>query len=543
MRFVVKIVFSMLIVSFLVFWGCQNKSDYSIRQKRVPSSIVSGQQLRDFLSDMSVRVEEGTDDPNYCSAELNKAYETLLHMNAESSGIMNLSTSDWESLVNLSFHTRLEIKEQLKRFNLDTTEQKNCLQSIKSIVRAMRYMEDYLVEMIYTNRTNKGDELKAKSFDSLQGQGPHFLINPKFARDFKSFIDLKSGDLIISRGGAYSSAAIARIGKNDTQFSHLSLVHRGESGKLSIVESLIEVGALSYDFEKFLDYRHSLLVVFRHSDPKLAQKAADYMFERVNQALDSGIAIPYDFKMDYKKHDELFCSEVAYEAYHVASNGKVEIPTYKTAFSSENLPFLQMSGLDLDHQNIDAFRTFAPGDIQFDSEFEVVAEFRNPAKLEDSRVKDAILTKIFEWMHKYNYRFDPSLKINTITYSSWLFRRTPIVKKLLEDKFPLNMGVSQLQVFLMLDKVGEVLQARVEEIQSNADIALTPIQIYGILDEYRREDEKRYQIYKERSEDLRKLRAHAQKTRNSSLHEEMNLRREIKLNRPHFHKDYRSIKE
>lgn len=536
-----KIAFSTLILSLLVFLGCQKNSDYSIRQKRVPSSIISGQQLRDFLSDMAARVEEGTNDPSYCSTELNKAYETLLNMNAQSSGVLELSMADWERLVNLSFHTRLQIKEELKRFKLESQEQRECLKAVKSIVRAMRYMEDYLVELIYLEKHN--EELVAENFDSLQGQGPHFLINPKFSREFESYKDLKSGDIIISRGGAYSSAAIARIGQNDTQFSHLSLIHKDEAGNLSTIESLIEVGALTSKFKKFLDYKHSRLVVFRHPDRELAKKAADHMYERMNQALDSGQAIPYDFKMEYKKHDQLFCTEVAYEGYHVASQGEVEIPSYTTSFSEGNLPFLQMAGLGLDEQSVQTFRTFSPGDIQFDSSFDIVAEYRNPAKLQDSRVKDAILTKIFEWMGKYDYEFDPSFKVNAVTYTSWVLRRTPLVRKMLEEKFPLNMNPSQLQVFLMLDKVGEVLQKRVDDIQAKADVPLTPIQIYGLLDEYRREDEKRYRIYKQRLKDLRELEVHAGARRNASFNEEMNLRREMKANRAHFHKDYRAFKE
>ena len=44
------------------------------------------------------------------------------------------------------------------------------------------------------------------------------------------------------RGMHHNSAAIARIGDVDSQFSHLAIVHTDESGKHWVVEALIEDG-------------------------------------------------------------------------------------------------------------------------------------------------------------------------------------------------------------------------------------------------------------------------------------------------------------
>ena len=59
-------------------------------------------------------------------------------------------------------------------------------------------------------------------------------------------------------------------------------------------------------------------------------------------------------------------------------------------------PFLKAIGVPANSENISSLDVFAPGDIQFDPHFELVAEWRNPKKLSESRYKDFILTKLFE---------------------------------------------------------------------------------------------------------------------------------------------------
>jgi hypothetical protein len=377
-----------------------------------------------------------------------------------------------------------------------------------------------------------------EDFETFKTPGIHFLINPKFEKTFKSHEDLKSGDIILSRGGAYSSAAIARIGTHDTQFSHLILIYKDtKTKKLQTVEAHIEVGSLTLQMQQVLDERHARAMLFRYPDEAIAHQAAEIMFKRVRAAEQTGKRIPYDFSMDYHDGTTLFCSEIISEGFKKASKGKLDIPDHNTQFNPRLLPFLQLLGIKVNERNVDTFKTFAPGDMQFDSHFEVVAEFRNPAKLRDSREKDAILTKIFEWMSEYKYSFRPPVGIQTKTMVSWILRRTPIAQRFLEEKFPLNMSRDQLKLFLVLDDVGKVLQDHIAEVQLKLDLPLTPQEIYEILEDFRKDDALRFKIYTQKNSELSRLNQFDRESRDHF--QETRLRREIKANKPHFHQWFR----
>ena len=67
-------------------------------------------------------------------------------------------------------------------------------------------------------------------------------------------IQAHSGDMLVSRGGAPTSALISRGNDYPGNFSHVSLLHVDEnSGKASIVESWIEKGVFINDFDSYLN--------------------------------------------------------------------------------------------------------------------------------------------------------------------------------------------------------------------------------------------------------------------------------------------------
>lgn len=507
----------------LALTSCQPK-------QRAPGSVQTDD-LATIIETLHRSAQEGVSSSKDCHLRLTDVYNAFLNLTIDSSLALDLTKKDKEDLIRKSFLTRLEIKEKLKQLRIENQIDVDCLGAVKDVVRAMRYVEDYMIEVFYPLA-------QEEDFDTFKTAGIHFLVNPKFEKKFKTYQDLKSGDVILSRGGAYSSAAIARIGTHDTQFSHLILVYKDPKTKrLQTVEAHIEVGSLTQEMQKVLDERHARAMLFRYPDEVMAHQAAEIMFKRVRAVEQTGERIPYDFSMDYQDGTTLFCSEIIYEGFKKASDGKLDIPDHKTQFNPDLLPFLKLLGIKVTEQNVDTFKTFAPGDIQFDSQFEVVAEFRNPAKLRDSREKDAILTKIFEWMAESDYSFRPPLGIRTKTMVSWLLRRTPIAQRFLDEKFPLNMSRDQLKLFLVLDDVGKVLQNHIHELQSKLDLPLTPQEIYSHLEDYRREDALRFKIYTEKNEELSRLN---QFDRDSRDHfKEFRLRREIKENKPHFHQWFR----
>ena len=134
-----------------------------------------------------------------------------------------------------------------------------------------------------------------------------------------------------------------------------------------------------------------------------------------------------------------------------------------------------------------------PGDLEFDSRFELIAEWRNPAKMKTSRMRDALLTKIFEWMEKKNYAFHPSAKINTTSYAAWTLRRIPFIKKSFIEKFSMDMTTKQLQLFMTLDKVGEILEMELQKAQATKEYPMTIKEMFLELDKIRSDDFSRLQ--------------------------------------------------
>ena len=473
------------------------------KPKRLPSSIESENDLMVILDSLSSGVAGEVSSTKYCHEELSKYYQLFLSLDASIVGLDNFKAEDIEEIIQKSFETRIAMKEKLGLLNELSEDGEKCLVQVKNVMRSLRYMEDYFIELQFA--INK-EELDPEKFTTLKGQFPYFLVNPELEGNFQSFEDLKSGDVLLSRGNAYSSAAIARIGESDAQFSHLSFVYGDKDGNLHTTEAHIEIGNVVEPIKVHIDQKNARTVVFRYRDSEMSHKASKCIYDRVKyHQKEKKKNIKYDFGMDYKDDKQIFCSEVIYAGFQCASNGEIDIPKYKTKFTLSMIPFLQSLGIDIDENNYQDFDTFGPGDIEYDSRFELVAEWRNPAKMRDSRMKDAILTKIFEWMGTDQFQFHPPYKVRAQSDFAWVARRftfLPFFKKL-KHKFPTNMKSKQMELFIALDMVGEKLQKRLMDKQKDLIYPLSMGEMFKILEEYKAEDKKRFDKKKRKSHWMR----------------------------------------
>ncbi len=430
------------------------------------------------------------------SAACQKAFETLYQklFNIAGSSIY-LDSNDIKEIdeeIQNSFETRIALKDSFKKFKLNNSVDQACLAGAQDVFKALRYVEDYLVEL----RVEKANAAPTE-YVSLKGDFPYFLVNPKYAIDFKSYEDLKSGDVILSRGNAYSSAAIARIAQSDYQFSHLSFVYKNpETKELFTSEAHIEIGSVTAPIIDHINEKNVRSVVFRYKDEDIANQASKAMFDMVKKHQNTGKNIEYDFSMNYKDDSKLFCSEIVSRGFKMAMPDQDYVPKFKSKFTKGIMPFLETIGVPVNADNIGTVDVFAPGDIQFDPNFELVAEWRNPKKLEESRLKDFILTKMFERMDVAGYQIDPSLKMDLQARTYWLLRRTPLVKKFLEKKFSLTMNTAQMELFMALDKIGDAFYKNLELRSLEFDHPMTPKEIYGAVDEFIQKDLEAYKSYK-----------------------------------------------
>ena len=204
-------------------------------------------------------------------------------------------------------------------------------------------------------------------------------------------VSIHSGDLLVSRGGAPTSALIARGNDFPGNFSHAALVHVDEqSGNMSIIESHIEFGVKIASVDDYLKDKKLRVMVLRLrsnlppliEDPILPHEAAQMALSRARLE-----RTPYDFEMDYTDHSELFCSEVASAPYeklgihlwmgvsHISSAG---LRSWLAAFG------------------VTHFETQEPSDLEYDPQLRVVAEWRDLETLFNDHVDNAVIDVMLE---------------------------------------------------------------------------------------------------------------------------------------------------
>jgi hypothetical protein len=204
-------------------------------------------------------------------------------------------------------------------------------------------------------------------------------------------VNIHSGDILLSRGGAATSALIARGNDFPGNFSHVALAHvDAATRKISVIESHIESGVGVTPIEKYLADTKLRIMVLRlrndlpalAADPLLPHRAA-------SQALSNTVArhIPYDFAMNCADAGQQFCSEVAAVAYQHTGI------TLWMGLSHLSTPGVTswLSALGVRH-----FETQEPSDLEYDPQLRVVAEWREPETLFKDHADNAVIDVMLE---------------------------------------------------------------------------------------------------------------------------------------------------
>jgi hypothetical protein len=394
------------------------------------------------------------------------------------------------AIVREIFETKIELRRQLARMESAGPVPPSCVNAMRDTLRASLFMSEYVAEHFIGS---------AREDRVFSGGEPSLLLNLQFGPKFA----LESGDVMVSRGDAFVSGAIARLGDTDGNFSHVALVYvHPRTRETYTVEAHIEIGAVVAPVERYLTDGKSRAVVFRQKDPGLAAEAARIMYERVNKASESGRNVPYDFAMRMDGTDragrpadaELFCSEVASLGYALASGGRLQIPRYRTELRRTNAAFRKAIG-------VEAEASFAPSDMEMESRFEVVAEWRNLGKTQRSRMTDAIITQIYAAMGEQAYVLRNPVGAAVRRDLAYLTRQLPLFNLLLYERFPANMPRSTLGAMLALDKTAEAMLTRLERANaaklSGAGFAMTGAEMQAFLRALIDQDRQAYLAHRE----------------------------------------------
>ena len=184
------------------------------------------------------------------------------------------------------YQLRLDLRERLKDLEARGLVSAEAEKALRSVFRAIRYATDMLGEL-----ATGYDQMEArdKVLPAFTGTDINTLVHPYFEKP-EGRIPFRSGDVLIVRGLKHNSAAIARIGDVDSQFSHAAIIHIDEKGRQRVLESLIEEGATISNLDYTFEHALGRAVLFRHRDADIAARAADKMYEKIRSSRRRGVA-------------------------------------------------------------------------------------------------------------------------------------------------------------------------------------------------------------------------------------------------------------
>ena len=354
------------------------------------------------------------------------------------------------------FDLRVALRGQLAHYEMLGLMTPEVAQSFRDVFRVLRYVSDMLGEIA------SGHPLAEGSYPlrGFTGRDHNTLINYAYYRT-SAALAFQSGDVVLVRGQAHNSAAIARIGDVDSQFSHACIIYVDPQGEHWVIEALIEDGAVITRLEDALSHQIGRAVLFRPRDPVLGHRAAEMIHAHVGDSLRSGRRIAYDFSMLMSNYRRLFCSKLVRQAFDRASLGQFMLPTFHTRFV-QNRDFYKRLG-------VKARETFAPGDMDIEPHFDLVAEWQDYRVTSRLRMQDMLMTKLFEWMEHRDWRFKEDWTIRMISLfgrlSTHLSEDARALVGSVVPKIPPYMRRRTIATIAMLHKTAEPLLASLQELE------------------------------------------------------------------------------
>lgn len=407
--------------------------------------------LKDDLAAIEAQITRAPMTAGELAENLNRAYAAVYDVGLDRYDPAALAATAPE-LLRAIFALQVRMRDQIGGWHKRGFMSLGAQRALRNAFRIARYAADMLGELnIGYAQLGEGEE----TLRAFRGPNLNTLVNPAF--DTGQDLPFEAGDLLLMRGMHHNSAAIARIGDIDSQFSHIAMVHTDANGRQWVVESLIEEGAIITPLDAVLHHGLGRCIVFRHKDAILARRAAAMMHEIVRRSrVRGGKRIWYDFSMELAGGNDLFCSKLVHQAFAMASDGKVKLPTFNTRFDMTNRDFVDRIG-------VTARETFAPADIELEPEFDLVAEWRDYRVTSRLRLQDLLMDSLFRWMEEHGYRFKEDFATKLIgVFGRLSGRMSDRAKQLVADvipKVPPNMSRSTIKAVAMLHRTAEPLLA------------------------------------------------------------------------------------
>lgn len=309
------------------------------------------------------------------------------------------------------------------------------------------------VEEVAVRQT--GDPVAFDRLEEVPSEAPSVVV---------AGVRVHSGDLLVSRGGAPTSALIARGNDRPGNFSHVALAHvDAQTGAASVIEAHIESGVGVFTAERYLADKKLRVLVLRLraddpaviADPLIAHKAAE-----AARAATLARHIPYDFGMDSDDPGKQACSEVPLHAYRDLG---VELwPGPSTVSDAGMMGLFAAFGV-----RTSSLR--APSDLEYGPRLVAAAEWRDGATLVQDRLDNATLDAIIgrigvDGLPEVQTRM--LLAARAVKAWSWLLNRMGEV-----GPVPEGMSASRALRAKSLDARHGAVRGRLEELVAEREAA------------------------------------------------------------------------
>lgn len=323
------------------------------------------------------------------------------------------------------FVLRMSLKQRL------SDVPRRCLPEFRKFMRHLRSQEEDLETESRRSAYQRSESVKffKEATPMLEEKHNSVLrINPFGPLGGKNLStvseeDFLPGDLLITRGVSFLSSTISQIGDGTSPFSHLVFITRDyETQKLVTVESYFGPGVMSFDFIYALKNENARILWLRPRDRELAKRASDLVSRTLWEKQQRKEKIEYDFQMDFENHDRLSCAEVGRWAYEEVSKGEVILPFFPSN--------IQESDSFLGALKLKNGPTFAPDDMEFDPRFVTVGEWSDLRLLYNLRLKDALMSKVLEWMRNDGVELRTTATSWSAGHILWTLRKTFLWKPL-----------------------------------------------------------------------------------------------------------------
>ncbi len=252
----------------------------------------------------------------------------------------------------------------------------------RELVSRARHLQDDMGVSLLAGGLNSAEPFKGE-------------LSVQKAAGFNFPDDLRTGDIMLSRGTNMMGSIAARMSETPGDYSHLGMVYRDPGTReVFILASDSGVGAGVEPLKKFLSGR-ARLIVMRYNDPELAAKAATLMRAKLENK------VPYDYSMNSEDDSSLYCTEVAAAGFKLA--GQVKVPLQMSRLPAAGRTRIY-SDIGIASQYV-----FFPQDLEVDPRFEIMAEWTDYSKIGEMNKIDAVYGKMAQWMDKNDYVFTKNI--------------------------------------------------------------------------------------------------------------------------------------